>query len=129
MKKPLSETYKELGIAFTFPIEITDDNGKETYYETSYGYWSKREYDANGKDTYYENSDGHWSKSENDSNGKETYYEDSYGFWSKREYDANGKETYFENSYGYKIGTLRSAKTCEGTVIEIEGTKYKLTAL
>jgi hypothetical protein len=33
----LSETYKELGIAFTFPIEIKDANGNETYYEDSDG--------------------------------------------------------------------------------------------
>jgi hypothetical protein len=35
--KKLSETYKELGIAFTFPIEIKDANGNETYYEDSDG--------------------------------------------------------------------------------------------
>ena len=36
--KKLSETYKELGIAFTFPIEINDSNGNETYFEDSSGY-------------------------------------------------------------------------------------------
>ena len=56
--KKLSETYKELGIAFTFPIEIKDANGKVTYYEDSDGYWEKWERDANGKVTYYENSTG-----------------------------------------------------------------------
>ena len=35
--KKLSETYKELGIAFTFPIEIKDANGELTYYENSEG--------------------------------------------------------------------------------------------
>ena len=35
--KKLSETYKELGIAFTFPIKIKDAKGKETYYEDSKG--------------------------------------------------------------------------------------------
>ena len=64
--KPLSETLTELGIAFTFPIEITDSNGYATYYE---------------------------------------------------------------NSYGTKEGTPRSAKTCEGKVVEVDGIKYKLTAL
>ena len=57
--KPLSEVYKELGIAFTFPIEITDSNGEDTYREDSDGYWQKHEYDANGYVTYFENSDGY----------------------------------------------------------------------
>jgi hypothetical protein len=57
--KKLSETYKELGIAFTFPIKIKDEKGKETYYlENSDGFWSLREYDENGNRTYHENSDG-----------------------------------------------------------------------
>jgi hypothetical protein len=58
--KKLSETYKELGIAFSFPIEIKDANGKETYYEDSEGFWRKYEYDYNGKETYFENSNGYW---------------------------------------------------------------------
>ena len=85
--KPLSETYKALGIAFTFPIKIKDANGKLTYYG------------------------------------------DSEGFWARWELDANGIETYFENSEGEKRGTPRSAKTCEGKVVEVDGIKYKLTAL
>ena len=84
--KTLSELYKELGIDFTFPIEIKDANGNVTYRE------------------------------------------DSDGFWVKREYDANGNKTYYEDSDGYKKGTPRSAKTCDGKVIEVDGVKYKLTA-
>ena len=106
--KPLSEIYKELGIAFTFPIEIND---------------------ANGKLTYYEDSDDYWRKWERDDNGKVTYCEDSDDYWHKYEYDANGIETYYENSTGFKRGTPKSAKTCEGKVIEVDGIKYKLTAL
>lgn len=56
--KPLSEIYNELGIAFTFPIRINDQNGKVTYYEYSNGYWYRSEYDENGNETYYENSNG-----------------------------------------------------------------------
>lgn len=56
--KPLSETYKELGIAFTFPIEINDAKGKLTYYEDSDGYWERYERDAKGYETYFEDSDG-----------------------------------------------------------------------
>ena len=105
--KLLSETYKELGIAFSFPIEINDAKGYETYYEDSDGYWQRWEYDANGN---------------------VTYYEDSTGYWHKYEYDSNGNETYFENRDGLKRGTPKSAKTFEGKVIEVDGTKYKLTA-
>ena len=85
--KKLSETYKELGIDFAFPIVIKDANGYVTYYENSGGYWCKYEYDADGNQTYYEDSDG------------------------------------------YKRGTPRSAKTCESKVVEVDGIKYKLTAL
>jgi len=85
--KPLSETLTELGIAFSFPIIIKDDNGKLTYYEDSNGYWVK---------------------------------------WER---DGNGNLTYCESSTGYKEGTPRSAKTCEGKVVEVDGIKYKLTAL
>jgi hypothetical protein len=56
--KKLSETYKELGIAFSFPIVIKDENGKVTYGEDSDGYWYRREYDSNGNQTYHENSYG-----------------------------------------------------------------------
>ena len=106
--KKLSETYKELGIAFSFPIEINDANGYETYYEDSNRFWAQWERDDNGELTYYENS--------ND-------------FWERWEYDANGKVTYFENSNGAKWGTPKSAKTCEGKVVKVDGIKYKLKAL
>ncbi len=105
--KKLSETYKELGIAFTFPIEIEDANGNQTYYESSRNYWCKREYDAKSNVTYYENSDDYWSKWERDSKGNITYY---------------------ENSCGCKDGTPRS-QSCAGKVIEVDGKKYKLTEL
>ena len=105
--KKLSETYKELGIEFTFPIEIKDANDNLTYYETSRGYLCRREYDAKGNVTYYENSDG---------------------YWCKCEYDADGNETYYENSDGDTEGTPRS-QSCAGKVVEVDGKKYKLTEL
>jgi len=105
--KPLSETLTELGIAFSFPIEIKNTNVYQTYYEDSDGYWRRYERDANGDETYYENSNG---------------------FWRKREYDANGNVTYFEDSNGCKEGIPRS-QSCDGKVIEIDGKKYKLTEL
>ena len=77
--KPLSEIYKELGIAFSFPIEIYDANGYETYYEASDGYWERYEYDANGNPTYSEDSNDVWERWERDADGNMTYYEDSDG--------------------------------------------------
>ena len=103
---PLSETYKELGIAFTLPIEIKNKKGNRTYYEQSCGYWSRREYDEKGNATYYENRSG---------------------YWYRREYDENGKDTYYENSNGIERGTKRGS--CSGKVIEVDGKKYKLTEL
>ena len=56
--KKLSETLKELGIEFEFPIEIRDSNEYMTYYDASTGFWYKKEYDADGNMTYHENSYG-----------------------------------------------------------------------
>jgi hypothetical protein len=83
-----------------FPFIIKDKNGNQIYFEDSYGFWSKYEYDQNGKQIYYETSDGFWSKYEYDQNGNRIYFEDSIGYWSKSEYDQNGKRIYFETSYG-----------------------------
>jgi hypothetical protein len=94
--KKLSETYKELGIAFSFPIEIKDAKGNETYYENSDGFWYRCEYDANGNETYYEDSEGD---------------EDNADYWARYERDDKGYETYYENSLGVKRGTPKSVKT------------------
>lgn len=106
--KKLSETYKELGIAFAFPIEIKDENGKTTYWENNGGWWLRKEYDANGKETYRGNSEG---------------------YWSRKEYDANGDETYYENSIGEKSGSPRSTSCADGKIIEVDGKKYQLKEL
>ena len=106
--KLLSKTLTELGIEFTFPLEIKDANGKRTYYENSKDYWAKWGHDDKGHLTYYENSDGFLR------------------YWER---DANGKATYYKDSSGVKSGTPRSAKTCEGKVVEIDGIKYELKAL
>lgn len=129
--KPLSEIYKELGIAFSFPIEIEDDDGNLTYFENSDNsdnYWQKCEYDANGNETYHEDSNNYWERFERDDKGDVDYYENSNEFWCRWGRDDKGRETYFENSVGIKRGTPKSAKTCEGKVVEVDGIKYKLTA-
>jgi hypothetical protein len=127
--KPLSETYKELGIAFTFPIEINDAKGNRTYVEGSEGYWCRWEYDANGNKTYFEDWEDYWCRWECDANGNKTYFEDWEDYWCRWECDAKGNRTYFEDSEGYKCGTPKSSKTCEGKVVEVDGIKYKLKAL
>ena len=109
-RKKLSDTYKKLGIDFTFPIEIKNAEGNLTYFEDSFGYRYKREYNANGNPTYYENSDGTWRKREYDAKGNDTYYEDSDGYWRRRERDANGDVDYYEDSTGVKRGTPKSTK-------------------
>lgn len=85
--KKLSDTYKELGIAFSYPIEIKDNNGNLTYYE---------------------NSDGYIALYKRDTNGNPTSYENSYGDWERCEYNASGIQTYYEDSDGDKEGTPRS---------------------
>ena len=67
---PLSETYKELGIAFTFPIKIEDEKGNRTYFENSDGSWYRNEYDENGKETYCEDSDGYKEGTKRGSSGE-----------------------------------------------------------
>ena len=99
--KKLSEIYKELGIAFSFPIEITNANGYDTYYETSDNYWARYERDAKGKETYFENSDNYWYRYEYDAKGKETYFENSDDYWQKWERDVKGRPTYHEDSNGF----------------------------
>ena len=54
----LAQAYKQQFGEVSYPFEIYDANGNRTYFETSDGYWSKREYDANGTETYFEDSNG-----------------------------------------------------------------------
>jgi len=57
-----------------FPYIIKDKDGNQTYYEDTYGFWNKREFDKNGNQTYYEDSTGYWDKREYDSNSNQTYF-------------------------------------------------------
>jgi hypothetical protein len=83
-----------------FPFKIKDKNGEVIYYEDSYGYWQKYEYNDKGNVTYSEVSNGYWCKCEYDDKGNEIYIENSDGFWSKREYNDKDGLIYFENSSG-----------------------------
>ena len=62
-----------------FPFEIKDSKNNEIYYENSYGYWAKREYDKNNNEIYWEDSSGFWCKQEFDKNNNQIYSEDSEG--------------------------------------------------
>ncbi len=118
-----------MGVGFTLPIQIKNEAGEETYFENTNGYWHKYEYNSAGKETYFKNGDGFCRMIKYNSAGKETYREDNNGYWCKSEYDSSGNETYYENSGGHKTGTPRSAKTCEGKVVEIDGVKYELKTI
>ena len=102
----------------SFPFYIRDANGKEVYWENSYGYWVKREYDTNDKEVYCEYSTGYWIKQEYDANGKCIYYEYSNGYWEKREYNTNGNQVYFEDSNG-TIRDIRPKPVKEYSMDEI----------
>jgi hypothetical protein len=62
-----------------FRFVIKDKNGNEIYFENTYGFWCKSEYDDKGNRIRYENSNGYWIKSEYDDEGNEIYSEDSNG--------------------------------------------------
>jgi hypothetical protein len=81
-----------------FPFTIKNENGNEIYYENSYGYWYRYEYNSNRNQIYYEDSTGYWGKNQYDSNGHQIYYENSNGVWYKREYDSDGNIIYHEDS-------------------------------
>jgi hypothetical protein len=78
----------------------------KTYYEDSFGFWCKREYDSNG------NSAGDWYKS------TLKISENSDGVWCKYEYDSKGNQNL---KIHLEEGIVK--------VVEIEGKKYKLTSL
>jgi hypothetical protein len=80
--------------------------------------------DKNGNLTYWENSFGFWTKREWDSKGNQIYLENSNGYWSKREWDSKGNQIYWENSDGAILDNR--PKPCEGKEIVIEGEKFKL---
>ena len=63
-----------------FRFVIKDKNGNKIYFENTYGFWCKSEYDDQGNLIYSEDSDGVWRKSEYDEQGKEIYYENSDGY-------------------------------------------------
>jgi hypothetical protein len=74
---------EKLGIT-DFPYLEFDNKGNQTYYETSDGWWYKREFDKNGNETYYEGSDGKWIKREYDEDSILIQYEDYIGnYWKK----------------------------------------------
>ena len=68
----LAQAYKQQFGEVSYPFEIFDANGNQTYYEDSVGYCSKREYDASGKLTYFENSTGRIEGQKQSASSKQT---------------------------------------------------------
>jgi hypothetical protein len=62
-----------------FPLIITDSQNEQIYFETSDGYWIKREYDERGNRIRFETSTGYWSICEYDDKDREIYFENSEG--------------------------------------------------
>ena len=83
--------------------------------------------DKNGNQIYAESKDGYWVKQKLNSYGAPIHREISDGFWVRWEYDSNGKVIYSESSDGL-ILDIRP-KPCSDKVVEIDGIKYKLTAV
>jgi len=79
------ELYYVFSEIFDQPVEYDDD----------------RIYDENGNKIYYESSNGFWYRKEFDENGDVIYFENSYGFWKKWEYDNRGNRIYYEDCTGY----------------------------
>ena len=114
MKKTIAQ---QLNIT-KFPFEIKCEKGNKIYYETSNGYWQKRQYDEKGNRVYLEDSTGYWGKSQFDEKGNRVYYEYSTGYWVKFQYDEKGNRIYYENSNG-NIVDFRPKQTVEITLDEI----------
>ena len=73
-----------LSKVYNLPVTIIgnsvyDEYSNKVYYESSTGFWEKREYGNLGNIIYLENSRGFWKKGEYDEQGKIIYYEDSNG--------------------------------------------------
>jgi len=101
-----------------FPFNIKDEKGNLFYYETSYEYWVKYQFDEKGNEVYFEDSNGYWIKSQYDEKGNRIYYETSTGCWAKYQFDEKGNEIYYEDSTG-KIIDIRPKQTVEITLDEI----------
>ena len=119
----LKGTYKVICCATSFEVYNEKDN--VIYFESSDGFWAKKEYDEKCNQIYFEDSNGYWAKWEYNEKGNEIYSEDSNGYWAKWEYNEKGNEIYFENSDGIII----DKRVKELTIEEIEkllGYKIKI---
>jgi hypothetical protein len=106
-----------------FPFIIKDKKGNEIYFESSHGYWIKKEY-KDDKQVYYENSDGYWWKSEW-KEGNEIYYENSEGYWFKSKFN-DGNEIYYEDRDGIIRDNRPKERPCVGKKVTIDGVEYEL---
>ncbi len=62
-----------------YPIEVLDDQGRETYFESTDGVWYKQEFDEHGNICSYSDSLDYWWKAEYNDDNIEIYYENEKG--------------------------------------------------
>jgi YD repeat-containing protein len=75
--------------------------GRETRWEDSTGYWYTWMYDSKGCKIRYEDSDGYWETWWYNTGGRLIRHEDSDGYWETLRYDAEGHLIRRESSTGY----------------------------
>ena len=60
-------------------LELFNATGKQVYYESSKGYWARREYNEADQEVYVQTSTGYSHFCQYNDEGKQFYYEDSFG--------------------------------------------------
>jgi len=90
---------------------IRDKYNNAIYFENSFGFWVKCEYDSEGV-IYREDSNKHWAKWEWDSQGNEIYYEDSDG--TIRDNRPKPLEIEVTTTKTYKVGDSVECLTDDG---------------
>jgi hypothetical protein len=133
-------TYK-LSIHENGTLSAYNENDYLVYYKNSNGVETWREYDEHDNCIHAKDSDGFEIWKEYDDNGNCIHSKNSEGLEAWREYDSNGNQIYYKDFYGYEYWYNSKGKNitkeefdriyapCAGKVIEVEGKKYRLTAL
>jgi hypothetical protein len=108
-----------------FPLVINDKNDYVIYYENSSGEWYRKEY-FKCIETYYESCDGYWHENKLDYRGNTILHKNSNMYWIRKEYDENNEQIYSIDSTGNVIDNRPRKKSLNGTMVEIDGIRYRL---
>ena len=92
-------------------LNIRNKDNDVIYFEDSFGYWVKCEYNFQGV-IYREDSDKYWAKWERDSQGNEIYFEDSDG--TIRDNRPKSLEIEVTTTKTYKVGDSVECLTYDG---------------